>query len=69
MRSISPSYIFWRKSSYSAANGDCVQVARLRNGHISVRDSKNIALPALGFAPSRWQMFVAELKQDPAVRS
>jgi uncharacterized protein DUF397 len=63
MRSVSPSNIFWRKSSYSAANGDCVEVARLADGHIAVRDSKNILQPALGFTPTRWQTFVGELKR------
>jgi Domain of unknown function (DUF397) len=62
MRSVSPSNLFWRKSSYSAANGDCVEVARLADGHIGVRDSRNIVLPALRFPPALWQTFVAELK-------
>jgi hypothetical protein len=62
MRSVSPSNIFWRKSSYSAANGDCVEVAELANGYIGVRDSKDISLPALRFTPTRWQMFVGEVK-------
>jgi hypothetical protein len=64
MRSINPSIAFWRKSSYSAANGDCVEVARLANGYIGVRDSKNIVLPTLGFTPARWQTFVGEVKHD-----
>jgi hypothetical protein len=64
MRPINPSIAFWRKSSYSAANGDCVEVARLANGYIAVRDSKNIALPTLGFRPTRWQTFVGEVKRD-----
>jgi Domain of unknown function (DUF397) len=64
MRSVSPSNIFWRKSSYSAANGDCVEVARLADGHIGVRDSRNILLPALRFTPTRWQTFVGELKHS-----
>jgi Domain of unknown function (DUF397) len=63
MRSVSPSNLFWRKSSYSAANGDCVEVARLADGHIGVRDSRNIVLPALRFTPTRWQTFVGELKR------
>jgi Domain of unknown function (DUF397) len=62
MRSVSPSNLFWRKSSYSAANGDCVEVARLADGHIGVRDSRNIVLPALRFTPTLWQTFVGELK-------
>jgi Domain of unknown function (DUF397) len=62
MRSVSPGNLFWRKSSYSAANGDCVEVARLADGHIGVRDSRNIVLPGLRFRPALWQTFVGELK-------
>lgn len=62
MRSVNPSGTYWRKSSYSAANGDCVEVARLANGYIGVRDSKNILQPALGFTPTLWQRFIGEVK-------
>jgi hypothetical protein len=62
MRSAAPYYISWKKSSYSAANGNCVEVARLRGGYVSVRDSKNADLPALGFTPADWQVFVREIK-------
>jgi hypothetical protein len=64
MRSVNFRNTSWRKSSYSAANGDCVEVAHLANGYIAVRDSKNILLPALGFTPTRWQTFVGEIKHD-----
>jgi hypothetical protein len=63
MRSTDPHGIFWKKSTYSAANGDCVEVARLANGHIGVRDSKNIAEPALGFTPAEWQTFIGDVKR------
>jgi len=62
MRSVNPGNVSWRKSSYSAANGNCVEVARLANGYIGVRDSKNILQPALDFTAARWHEFVAELK-------
>jgi hypothetical protein len=64
MPSVNLTGSFWRKSSYSAANGDCVEVVRLANGYIGVRDSKNIMRPALGFTPTRWQTFVGEVKHD-----
>jgi Domain of unknown function (DUF397) len=64
MQSATPHYTFWKKSSYSAANGNCVEVARLAGGHISVRDSKNAAMPALGFTAAGWQAFIAELKSS-----
>jgi Domain of unknown function (DUF397). len=31
----------WRKSSHSTAGGNCVEVARLADGRIGVRDSKH----------------------------
>ena len=62
MRSVSPNNLFWRKSSYSAANGDCAEVARLADGYIGVRDSKDVSLSALRFTPARWQRFVGEVK-------
>ena len=45
MRAAAPDYMPWKKSSYSAANGNCVEVARVDGGHIGVRDSKNAAGP------------------------
>ncbi|UAK34136.1 DUF397 domain-containing protein [Nocardia asteroides] len=49
----------WFKSSYSQAGGDCVEVAYLDEGHVSVRDSKNPTGPALVFTPSEWDSFTA----------
>lgn len=62
MRAVTPRNISWQKSSYSAANGNCVEVARQGSSYIWVRDSKNAALPALGFAPASWQAFLSDLK-------
>ena len=67
MRVVTPQNVSWKKSSYSAANGNCVEVARLRAGYIGVRDSKNAALPALGFSQASWQAFLGDMKgsKDP----
>jgi hypothetical protein len=64
MRAVMPRNISWKKSSYSAANGNCVEVARPGAGYIWVRDSKNknAALPALGFPPASWRTFVSDVK-------
>ncbi|MFF3595640.1 DUF397 domain-containing protein [Kitasatospora indigofera] len=53
----------WRKSSYSGANGDCVELAEA--GTVSyVRDSKDPEGPALVFAAEAWGAFVAGVKAD-----
>jgi Domain of unknown function (DUF397) len=64
MRSVMPHRVSWKKSSYSAANGNCVEVARLGAGYIGVRDSKNPVLPALGFTPAGWQAFITAVKSN-----
>jgi Domain of unknown function (DUF397) len=66
MHTVTPGNISWKKSSYSAANGNCVEVARLGTGYIGVRDSKNTALPAVGFSPASWRTFISDMKRDYA---
>jgi Domain of unknown function (DUF397) len=50
----------WKKSSYSG-QGNCVEVAPLRNG-MAVRDSKNPDGPVLRFSADAWQAFVSGIK-------
>jgi hypothetical protein len=64
MRAAAPDYNPWKKSSYSAANGDCVEVARIDGGYIGVRDSKNVAKPVLAFPSAVWQVFTMQLKNS-----
>ena len=52
----------WIKSSYSYANGNCVEVARLPGGLIGVRDSRGAAGAVLAVAPRRWRAFLGELR-------
>jgi hypothetical protein len=52
----------WTKSSLSYANGDCVEVARLPDGQIGVRDSKDPAGPMLRFTPPEWAAFTAGVR-------
>ena len=47
----------WFKSSKSATNGQCVEVAFV-DGQVAVRDSKNPAGPALLFTAAEWTAFV-----------
>ncbi|MGW5196559.1 DUF397 domain-containing protein [Streptomyces spiralis] len=50
----------FRKSSYSAQQGDCVEVApTTRNGR-AVRDSKQQGGPLLTVSRDSWQAFVRQ---------
>jgi hypothetical protein len=49
----------WVKSSFSFANGDCVEVAGLADGRIGVRDSKDVTGPVLEFTSAEWRAFIA----------
>lgn len=49
----------WFKSTRSAGNSECVEVAFLDEGMVGVRDSKSPAGPALVFTPGEWEAFTA----------
>ncbi|MEV3961201.1 DUF397 domain-containing protein [Nocardia sp. NPDC050193] len=52
----------WFKSSHSSGSQECVEVAHLEAGMVGVRDSKNLARPALVYAPATWDEFIAALR-------
>ncbi len=60
----------WRKSSYSNAHGNCVEVAahgasvEAPARMIAVRDSKNPDGSKLVFTHATWQAFTSQVKQD-----
>ncbi|MFF9075541.1 DUF397 domain-containing protein [Streptomyces sp. NPDC014735] len=51
----------FRKSSYSEAHGECIEVAANVSGVVAVRDSKDPAGPVLVVAPAAWDAFRAGL--------
>lgn len=52
----------FRKSSYSGAQGNCIEVAPTTVGGRAVRDSKNHTGPMLAFAPGGWAAFLVGAK-------
>ncbi|MFD9501871.1 DUF397 domain-containing protein [Streptomyces sp. NPDC060035] len=53
--------LYWRRSSRSTGMNNCVEAAPLGDGHLAVRDSKNVNLPSLRFSATAWTSFVAGL--------
>lgn len=70
---VSNSSGIWIKSTLSAYNGDCVEVAGLASNTIQVRDSKNPRGAVLNFTPSEWDAFIGgvhngEFDRNPSSR-
>jgi len=62
MTVVGPSRARWRTSSYSGANGSCIEVTSTAPGTVAVRDSKDPAGPRLAFTARQWTAFAAGLK-------
>ncbi len=54
--------VAWRKSRRSGAVGNCVEVARLANGDIAVRNSRFPNGPALVYTQAEITAFVGGVK-------
>jgi hypothetical protein len=52
----------WIKSSLSAYNGNCVEVAGLNHDSIRVRDSKHPRGAVLNFTPAEWDAFIGGVR-------
>lgn len=52
----------WIKSSLSAHNGNCVEVAGLTGDTIRVRDSKNPQGGILNFTTAEWDAFIGGVR-------
>ena len=51
----------WRKSTYSNADGNCVEVA-IRPTAVNIRDSKHPSGPVLKFGLDEWRSFTTSLR-------
>jgi hypothetical protein len=52
----------WFKSSYSSANGQCVECALLPGGGMAVRDTQNRDGGTLSFNAEAWTAFLGTLQ-------
>jgi hypothetical protein len=60
--------VSFRKSSYSNATGECVEVAPYSPRLVAIRDSKNADGSWLFFTADGWQEFVSQVrKNEPPV--
>lgn len=48
----------WVRSSFSFANGNCVEVASLPGGSVGIRDSRDPGGPVLRFTRAEWAAFL-----------
>lgn len=51
----------WRKSTRSAQQGECVEVADNLPGAVAIRDSKDPDGPALAVSPAAFRAFTGSL--------
>ncbi|MFC4584470.1 DUF397 domain-containing protein [Sphaerisporangium corydalis] len=52
----------WRKSSFSADQGNCIEVTLSVPGVIGVRDSKDPSGAILALVPDEWSKFLTSIK-------
>jgi hypothetical protein len=54
----------WRKSGYSSAGGNCVEVASLPGGRMAVRDSKDPDGGVLRFSSGAMATWLTSIKAE-----
>jgi hypothetical protein len=58
----------WRKSSYSTAQGNCIEVAD-HDSRVLVRDTKDRTGPMLRFTSDAWVKFTTKVSSDASLAS
>ncbi|MCI0384040.1 DUF397 domain-containing protein [Streptomyces sp. CNQ085] len=57
----------WRKSSHTAGDGNCVEVAEIPGtSGIAVRDSKNLGVPPARVSRPAWAAFLSAVARGTA---
>jgi len=51
--------VTWRKSTFTANTGQCVEVAALPGGAVAIRDSKSPGREPLRFTSGEWASFLS----------
>lgn len=59
----------WTKSSYSAVNGDCVEIKAEGRDTVAVRDSKDPGCGTLGFTAGTWSTFILDVGRSTQQRA
>ncbi|MFC9856273.1 MULTISPECIES: DUF397 domain-containing protein [unclassified Streptomyces] len=55
--------VTWVKSSLSdGIGGNCVEIARLTEGHVALRNSRDTSGPALVYTSGEWNAFLQSAK-------
>lgn len=55
--------VTWIKSKFSNPNGECVEIAKLTNGEIAVRNSRHPSGPALIFTRAEMAAFIQGVEE------
>jgi Domain of unknown function (DUF397) len=59
----------FRKSSFSVAQGACVEVGSQYSGLVVIRDSQNANGSRIPVSPNSWRRFIGQVKlSDPGQR-
>ena len=58
-------FTHWHKSSYSAPDGECIEVGRSTQGDVGMRDTKQGGDgPVLSFTRSEWAALMQAVRSD-----